>query len=94
MFAEVVVCLFELITLPDGGVASRRAELILQKILLACDSSTTDLELDYDGQLDDTIVPGQLGRLSRVRGDGWSRTTTFDALDRVTRRGHQLDGLA
>jgi YD repeat-containing protein len=33
------------------------------------------LRFDYDGQLDGVTAPGQLGRTTRVRGDGWERST-------------------
>ena len=46
------------------------------------DSDTSNLHYDYDGQLDSSTVPGQLGRLSRVRGDGWERSELFDPLGR------------
>ena len=40
----------------------------------------------YDGQVGGTTAPGQLGRTSRVSGDGWQRTELFDALGRSVHR--------
>jgi RHS repeat-associated protein len=45
-------------------------------------SVSSNLSFDYDGQLDTTTVAGQLGRLTRVRGDGWERRELFDPLGR------------
>lgn len=36
----------------------------------------------YDGHINTTLSPGQLGRLSRVHGDGWERSALFDPLGR------------
>jgi RHS repeat-associated protein len=47
---------------------------------------------DHDGALDGTTQPGQLGRLSRVRGDGWERSAVFDALGRPTTQRLVLAG--
>jgi RHS repeat-associated protein len=52
----------------------------------------TVLQFDYDGQLDGTLAPGQLGRTTRVRGDGWQRTELYDALGRVDHEGVVLTG--
>jgi RHS repeat-associated protein len=46
----------------------------------------------YDGQLDGTIAPGQLGRTTRVRGGGWERSQLYDALGRVYHERTALTG--
>jgi RHS repeat-associated protein len=54
-----------------------------------------DITYGYDGQLDSVgppTEPGQLGRLTRVRGDGWQRTQRFDPLGRATQYRYSLDG--
>jgi RHS repeat-associated protein len=43
---------------------------------------TQTLSYDYDGHLGDSTIGGQLGRQSRVRGDGWERSELFDPLGR------------
>ncbi|HEX3764220.1 MAG TPA: FG-GAP-like repeat-containing protein [Kofleriaceae bacterium] len=50
------------------------------------------LQFDYDGELDGTTAPGQLGRTTRVRGDGWERTQLYDALGRVDHEDIVLTG--
>lgn len=50
------------------------------------------IAFDYDGQLDDAVAPGQLGRLTRVRGAGWERRTLFDPLGRMYQYQVKLDG--
>jgi RHS repeat-associated protein len=50
-------------------------------VALTSGTDTQHVSLDYDGQLD-TPQLGQLGRLNRVRGDGWERIELFDALGR------------
>lgn len=42
-----------------------------------------DLSFDYDGQLGNGTAPGQLGRQTHVRGDGWERSALYDALGRA-----------
>jgi RHS repeat-associated protein len=44
--------------------------------------NASTLAFDHDGSLGDTTVPGQLGRTTRMRGDGWERTELFDPLGR------------
>jgi RHS repeat-associated protein len=46
------------------------------------DADASNLIFDYDGQLGSSSVGGQLGRLSRVHGDGWERSALFDPLGR------------
>ena len=53
---------------------------------------TTQLGYDYDGQLDGTALPGQLGRSTRKRGDGWQRTMLYDALGRAYQQHTTLTG--
>lgn len=43
----------------------------------------SSIAFDYDGQLDHTTIGRQLGRLSRVHGDGWARSDLYDPLGRV-----------
>ncbi len=50
------------------------------------------LHFDYDGQLDGVTAPGQLGRTTRVRGDGWERSQLFDALGRAYHERIALTG--
>jgi hypothetical protein len=50
------------------------------------------LRFDYDGQLDGVTAPGQLGRMTHVRGDGWERSQLYDALGRVEREHIALTG--
>jgi RHS repeat-associated protein len=50
------------------------------------------LQFDYDGELDGATTPGQLGRTTRVRGDGWERTELYDALGRVDHEDTVLTG--
>lgn len=50
------------------------------------------LRFDYDGQLDGVTASGQLGRTTRVRGDGWERSQLYDALGRVTHEHTALTG--
>ena len=50
------------------------------------------VQFDYDGQLDGTTAPGQLGRTTRVRGDGWERTQLYDALGRADHEDVVLTG--
>ena len=52
----------------------------------------SELRFDYDGQLDGATVAGQLGRLTRVRGDGWQRSTLFDPLGRAYEQHTALTG--
>jgi RHS repeat-associated protein len=52
----------------------------------------SSVALDYDGQLDGTTVGGQLGRLTRVRGDGWARSALFDPLGRSYEQHITLTG--
>lgn len=52
----------------------------------------SSVAFDYDGQLGSTAIGGQLGRLSRVRGDGWQRSELFDPLGRVFEQRTVLDG--
>ena len=54
--------------------------------------SSTSIDLEYDGQIDDSTLPGQLGHPTRVRGDGWERVTVFDALDRPVSQHVDLTG--
>ena len=45
---------------------------------------TSTIALDYDGSLGNGItVPGQLGHLTRVAGDGWTRSELVDSLGRA-----------
>jgi len=53
---------------------------------------TSDLRFDYDGQVDGSTAPGQLGRLTRARGDGWARSELFDPLGRMYYRHVALAG--
>jgi RHS repeat-associated protein len=46
-------------------------------------AEVSHIRYDYDGRLGSTTEPGQLGRLTRVRGDGWERRALFDALGRT-----------
>jgi RHS repeat-associated protein len=55
-------------------------------------NDASDLLFDYDGQVDHTTMPGQLGRLTRARGDGWERTALFDSLGRATEQHVTLTG--
>jgi len=55
-------------------------------------TAASDLTFDYDGHLDAATAAGQLGRLSRVRGDGWARSTLFDALGRASSQHVSLTG--
>ncbi len=57
----------------------------------SADASST-LGFDYDGQLGTAIAPGQLGRLTRVRGPGWERSALFDALGRAYEEHTLFDG--
>ena len=50
------------------------------------------LQFDYDGQLDGVTAPGQLGRTTRVRGDGWERSQLYDPLGRVYHEHTALTG--
>lgn len=58
----------------------------------ATSSAASDLRFDYDGQLDGDTQPGQLGYLSRVRGDGWERSQLFDPLGRLHQQRTTLTG--
>lgn len=55
-------------------------------------SDTSSLAFDYDGQLDGATVAGQLGRLTRVRGNGWARSALFDPLGRSYEQHISLTG--
>ena len=56
------------------------------------DDNATELGYDYDGKLDGATLPGQLGRTTRVRGDGWQRTMLYDALGRAYQQHTRLTG--
>jgi RHS repeat-associated protein len=53
---------------------------------------TASLTFGYDGQLGASTKPGQLGRLTRVRGDGWERSELFDRLGRPYTQQVRLSG--
>jgi len=55
-------------------------------------SDTSDLLFDYDGELDGQTIGGQLGRLTRVRGEGWQRSTLFDPIGRPYEQHTTLTG--
>jgi RHS repeat-associated protein len=52
----------------------------------------SNLSFDYDGHLDGATVPGQLGRSTRSRGDGWERSQLFDPLGRAYEQHTTLTG--
>lgn len=56
------------------------------------DHDVSNLAFDYDGQLDGGTARGQLGRLTRVRGDGWERSSLFDPLGRSYQEDIRLTG--
>jgi RHS repeat-associated protein len=56
------------------------------------DGSATKLGYDHDGQLDGATLPGQLGRTTRVRGEGWQRTMLYDPLGRAYQQHTSLTG--
>lgn len=45
-------------------------------------NDVTTTAYDYDGRVDGATLTGQLGHLTRVRGEGWERSELFDASDR------------
>ena len=55
-------------------------------------SDDRTLSFDYDGQIGGATEPGQLGRLTRTRGDGWERTALFDPLGRAYQQRTTLTG--
>jgi RHS repeat-associated protein len=61
----------------------------------ASPEKASDIFYDYDGNKGSgggTPIPGQRGRLSHVKGDGWERQATYDALGRVTSAEMTLTG--
>jgi YD repeat-containing protein len=55
-------------------------------------NDASEMSFDYDGQLGASTAPGQLGRLTRVRGDGWERSALFDPLGRAYEEHLTLNG--
>ena len=55
----------------------------------------SQLTFDLDGQLGNGVtVPGQLGQLTHVAGDGWSRSVLVDPLGRAYEEHLEADRLA
>ncbi|MGN6111283.1 MAG: RHS repeat-associated core domain-containing protein, partial [Kofleriaceae bacterium] len=55
-------------------------------------TASSSIAFDYDGQLGNGSVPGQLGRLSHVGGAGWDRRILFDPAGRPYQEHVELAG--